>query len=226
MDNLHFSAFSKVVELNGINDHKKCTLPLSVVISLTSNSQGKPVARVNASLERFFSELQASESLFSELELSILTSQEYVTVLRPLSSINKGILIPIFSAKGEQRALAQALEVSINMLRTKVAQAKKVGESCRRPWLLVITDGQGTDVWEDTSARLKHWSKDKSIIPVIINIGSEVESLNEYSIVPPFQGVGKKLDTILKWVTDCIVKVSRADQGTVVSLPNPPKMSS
>jgi uncharacterized protein YegL len=222
MDNAIFSAFSKVAELNRTNDSVITTLPLSVLVSLSNTSQGQPVRAVNTAIERFLTGLQKDDSLSSQLELSLLSSQQYVTVLRPLESIEQGLAIPMFSAKGDERALAQGIEVAVNMLRSKVSQAQKTDLPCRRPWLLVITDGQGTDVWQDTAIRLKHWSEEKAIIPIIINIGQCEDSLNEYSSIPVFQDAITLLDDILNWARECLQMVTNAEHGQTVHLPNPP----
>ncbi len=222
MDNAIFSAFSKVAELNRSNDNVIPNLPLSVLVSLTQKSQGESVGAVNSSLERFLNALQKHDSLSSQLELNLLSSQQYVTVLRPLESIQQGLSVPLFSAKGDERALAQGIEVAVNMLRSKVSHTQKNGAHCRRPWLLVITDGQGTDVWKDTAVRLKHWSEEKAIIPIIINVGQNEDSLSEYSTIPVFQDAMTVLDDLLNWVRECLQLITNAEHGETVHLPIPP----
>lgn len=222
MDKELLVAFNKVTELNEEKDQVKVSLPLSLLVTLTQASQGQRVKAVNDSIEKFVTKLMKNESLAPLLDISILTSQQHVNVLRPQLPVEHGIAIPLFSAKGHDRTLAQGLDVAINMLRSKVAANNQAAIPCRRPWLIAITDGQGTDVWQDTATQLKHLSEEKVIIPIIINIGQYEESLNAYSVFPTSHCADGALDEMFVWLEECLLMVVNAQQGQTVRLPSPP----
>ncbi|WP_123766747.1 vWA domain-containing protein [Vibrio maerlii] len=195
---------------------------MSILVTLTDSSRGKIISEVNQAIESFLLSVRDTNTLAEQVEVALLESREYVTVHSPLKPINQTIF-PLFSASSEHRALGQGLDVAINMLRTAVAESKQKGHTCRRPWCVVITDGQASDVWEDTAARLKAWSEDRSIIPVIINVGDKEDGLDEYSCIPTCHASGEQLKEILDWVKQSIALVACANPGDTVRLLSPPQ---
>jgi uncharacterized protein YegL len=216
-----YTAFEQVTRRNLQSD--KARLPVSLLVTLTNASKGAVVTEVNYAVESFLLSLREVPALVEQVEFALLESREYVTVHSPLKPITE-IPFPLFSANGDCRALGQGLDVAINMLRTVVAESKQKGYTCRRPWCVVITDGQASDVWKDTAARLKAWSDERAIIPIIINVGSKEETLNDYSCIPAFNVSREELSEVLGWVKQSLEQIASAEPGETVRLSPAPLM--
>lgn len=215
-----YSAFEQVTQRNHQSD--KTRLPVSLLVTLADTSKGAIVTDVNQAIESFLLSLREVRTLAEQVDIALLESREYVTVHSPLKPIAQAP-IPLFSANGRHRALGQGLDVAINMLRTVVADIKQKGHTCRRPWCVVITDGQASDVWKDTASRLKAWSEERAIIPVIINVGAPDEALNDYSCIPAFDVSSEQLLEILDWVKQSLEQIASAEPGETVRLLPPPE---
>ncbi|USD65594.1 hypothetical protein [Vibrio sp. SCSIO 43136] len=205
-------------------DQRQPYLPISMLIALNESSQGEKVSVVNKVVETFLLDIAKCPTLSEVLDISIISTQQYVTVLRPQTTIDDGISVPLFSAKGSKRALGQGLEVSINMLRTKVVECDAEGTSCRRPWLIVITDGVGTDCWEDSAIKLQRLAEEKSMIPVIINLGDRAEALEQCAVIPVFHNAAFTVGQVLDWVKSSMQIIAKAQVGQMVRLPSPPSI--
>ncbi|WP_162674501.1 hypothetical protein [Vibrio variabilis] len=221
MDNTSIinSAFEHVNQLN--TQSSQFRFPMSILVSLTKSSEGTVISAVNREIERWFVSLQSKPDVIEQLDISFLQSQEYVTVQSSLKPLKESS-VPLFSAIGANRALAQGLEVVMSMLRTAVADSKANSVTCRRPWCVVVTDGQATDVWTDSAAKLKHWSCEKSIVPIIINLGEYDESLEEYSVVPVLNASFNQLPVVFDWLKESIECIASSQPGTTVRLPELP----
>lgn len=221
MENPSFlgSAFEQVNQIN--TQSSQFRFPMSILVSLTKSSEGTIIGAVNREIERWFVSLQSKPEVIEQLDISFLQSQEYVTVQSSLKPLKESS-VPLFSAIGANRALAQGLEVVMSMLRTAVADSKANNVTCRRPWCVVITDGQATDVWNDSAAKLKHWSREKSIVPIIINLGKHDESLEQYSVVPVLNASFEQLPDVFNWLLDSIDCIVKSQPGTTVRLPDLP----
>lgn len=217
-----YTAFEQVTKRNYLSDNNR--LPVSLLVTLSGASKGETVSEVNQAIESFLLSLQEVRILAEQVEIALLESHEYVTVHCPLKPMTQ-TPFPLFSANADHRALGQGIEVAINILRTAVAKSKQKGHTSRRPWCIVITDGQASDVWEDTAARLKTWSKDRTIIPVIINVGSTEETLSDYSCIPAIHVNGKQLGEVLGWIKQSLEQVARAEPGDIVRLLPPPQFN-
>ncbi len=219
MSFLH-AAFEQVIQRN--QQSGKTRLPVSLLVTLTDESKGGIVTEVNQAIESFLLSLREVHALAEQVEIALLESREYVTVHTPLRPITQ-TPFPLFSANGERRALGQGLDVAINMLRTVVAESKQKGSTCRRPWCVVITDGQASDVWKDTADRLKAWSEERAIIPIIINVGRPNLQLNEYSCIPACHVSDGQLSEVLGWVKQSLEQIANAEPGDTVRLLPPPQ---
>lgn len=215
-----YTAFEQVTKRNSQSDKKR--LPVSLLVTLSGASKGETISEVNQAIESFLLSLQEVRILAEQVEIALLESHEYVTVHCPLKPITQ-IPFPLFSANSVHRALGQGIDVAINILRTAVADSKQKGHTSRRPWCIVITDGQASDVWEDTAARLKTWSEDRAIIPLFINVGLREEALNDYSCFPACNVNGKQLGEMLGWIKQSLEQVARAEPGDTVRLLSPPQ---
>jgi uncharacterized protein YegL len=207
-------AFNKVSELNDefLSDASP-TIVLSVLVSLTDESKGDMIQALNSRLPKFVDKLNSKVD--NSIELSIVTTHEYATVQRPNYPLMAKSSLPLIAARGHKRALGQGMEVSLNILRTRVRELQFQAKPVRKPWLIVITDGSPTDVWEDTAFKLKHWSSEKSVVPIIINTGEPDSLLQQFSEIPVFDIQPSELNSTFNWVIESLTRISQAQSGSV-----------
>ncbi|ABM03322.1 hypothetical protein Ping_1510 [Psychromonas ingrahamii 37] len=146
----------------------------------------------------------------------LIQTADYCRVISPLKRVEDINSIPLFGAYGKDLAMAQGLEVAFNMLLTRVHQLKKKQVKVKRPWLILFTDGLGSDYDKETAKKLYRYSLENKLIVFIVNIGKETDDLAKFSSIAPLVINISKIESIFTWFYNSFTEIILAEDGIVI----------
>lgn len=78
--------------------------------------------------------------------------------------------------------MGQAVEFAMHEIEKRVELYKRYGITCYKPWLILLSDGEATDDYLLSAAKLVEKQKERRIKVLCIKLGSEEESLSRFHI--------------------------------------------
>jgi len=213
------AAFAQVNKLNRLADISKVAaqercLPVSIVFALNESSQGGLLNSLNKSLVTFIETLRSQRESES-IELALIQTSDHARVSLPLKKVSEIRRTPMLSAYGDELAVAQGVEVAFTMLVSRYQKLKEQQKAVKRPWLIIFTDGIGTDHYHETAKKLRTYSEDKRLIIFIINVGEENASLATFSTIAPLNVTADLIGNMFNWFSSSFVNILKTKEGTV-----------
>jgi len=213
------AAFAQVNRLNRLADVSKIAteescLPVSIVFALNESSQGGLLNSLNRSLVTFIETLK-SQRATAAIELALIQTSDHARVSLPLKKVSEIRSTPLLSAYGDELAVAQGVEVAFTMLVSRYKKLKEQQKPVKRPWLILFTDGIGTDHYHETAKKLRAYSEDKRLIIFIINVGEESASLATFSTIAPLNVTADQIGNMFNWFNNSFLNILKTKEGAV-----------
>jgi len=212
-------SLAQVNKLNSLAHESKLAaqeicLPVSMVFALKESSQGRLLNSLNEGFAQFTETLK-SQAITSSLELALIQTSDYARVSHPLKKVSEMRTTPILSAYGSELAVAQGVEIAFTMLVSRYQYLKEQHKAVKRPWLILFTDGMGTDYHLETAQKLRAYSEDKRLIIFIVNVGEADDSLATFSTIAPLEITENQIDNMFNWFSNSFLKILNSKEGEV-----------
>jgi len=121
---------------------------------------------------------------------------------------------------GDLTPMGAAMRCALDEIESQKAQMRSAGVSYKRPIILLLTDGEPTDDWQQVAAECKNAEAAHRVNIMPIGIGSEANR----QILAAFSGKGAlnlsglRFRELFIWLSRSIQAVSRAATGATVQL--------
>lgn len=208
-----------IFETSDFADNPEPRCPCLLVLDHSGSMAGPPIAELNAGLALFRDELLADGLAMKRVEVGIIgfgparVLQEFETAAT--------FTPPTLKANGDT-PLGQAIEMAVEMVRSRKQEYRQNGISYYRPWIFLITDGAPTDAWAQAESLVKQGEQDKSFAFFPIGVrGANMTILSQISTRAPLSLDGLKFRELFSWLSSSLRSVSRSTPGTEVKLEPP-----
>lgn len=198
--------------------------PVALLLDTSGSMDGQPISQLNKGVKTFFNEIAGDDFARFSVELEIITYGEVPERSVPFISFNKltDVKYPNFTANG-MTPMGGALSMAFKDLKERKNEYRRLGIPYYQPWIVLMTDGQPNDDWEEEARKVRKNAKEKKLVFLGVGVGDDVDmdTLKEIcpANFPPKKLDGLKFSDFFEWLSQSLSGVSRSSVGDTVPLP-------
>lgn len=167
-------------------------LPVYILLDTSGSMHGEPIEAVNNGMQMLINQLRQNPQAIETAYISIITFDSTAQQVIPLTDLASFQMIPL-RATGVT-ALGDALKLTAQCIDREVIKTTMERKGDWKPIVFIMTDGVPTDDWK---AGLAEYRKVKTAFTVACAAGGGSDT------------------TILKQITDNVVKLDEADGASI-----------
>jgi len=156
------------------------------------------------------------------VELEVITFDDDANVAMPFTPISEVEREPDDLVADGMTSLGAGLRLASKHLRERRNLYKRSGISSYRPWVVLMTDGEPNDDWEQAAGEMRQLGEDGKLQYIGIEIGDDADHDTLCRILPsqpgPVKLKGLRFREFFRWLTDSLRSVSASavsDQNNV-----------
>ena len=187
---------------------------------------GEKIQGLNNGLQQFQNDILRDETISQRVEVAVISFASIVEYLQKPALV-ENITMPVLQAGGGTDMVG-GLRKSIDVIAERKEYWKEHGVAYKRPWIVMITDGQA-DI-SSIKDEIEQGSKDKHffIMPVAVGDDADLNVLNSIAssldASQPSRALKigeKKFSELFKWLSNSIGNIALAQPGTNVNIADP-----
>ena len=202
-----------------MNPTPRCACVL--VLDTSGSMQGQPIEELNQGVTQFIEEVKGDELAQYSVEIGVVTAgpnvqqQLSITPAHLIESTNP------FGANGGT-PLGEAVNRALDMLEDRKREYKTKGVPYYQPWLVLISDGEPTDSWQDAASKSRLMAENRKLVVIPVGVsGADLDKLSQFSNRPAKTLVGLKFREFFAWLSASMARVSASNSTTAnVNLPS------
>lgn len=200
------------------NPSPRC--PVALVLDTSGSMSGSPIAQLNAGAQLFIDEVKRDDLARWSVELGIFTAGGRVDCLLDFTGVEQIAGIAPMGATGTT-PLGEATRLALDRLEARKAQYRNAGVPYYQPWLVIISDGEPTDHWQDAAQRARELSANRKLVSLPIGVnGADLSVLSAFSSKPAVALDGLKFRELFLWLSASMARVSASTSSdAAVQLP-------
>lgn len=184
-------------------------------------SEPTPISQLNEGFQRFLEALKEDEVAAYSVEVGVIIAGGSVQEILPFTTAIQIDEVMPFQAAG-QTPLGEAVELALQRLDERKAEYKKNGVPYYQPWLVVISDGEPTDSWQQVAQKAKAQSDDRKLVSLMVGVkNADMNKLGQFSSKPALKLDGLKFSEFFEWLSASMSRVSMSSSTSAsVALPS------
>ena len=192
-----------------------------VILDTSASMGGAPIQQLNDGFAHFIQSLQQDEVAACSVEVSVITAGGNVSEQLPFTTAMDIQSCPRFSASGGT-PIGEAVNVALQKLEKRKHDYQKNGVAYYQPWLVIISDGEPTDVWQSAASASRQLSQNRKLVVLPIGVeNADLGKLSQFSSRPAKALQGLKFNEFFEWLSVSMSRVS-ASASTSSSVQLPP----
>ena len=194
-----------------------CILLLDVSYSMgVSNA----IQALNAGLLDFQHALETKDIVQYRVDLAVLTFIKKVQTVCDFIPAAEFQAAPL-TADG-RTPMGEAICTALEMLENRKEYYRLRGNPVYRPWIIMITDGEPTDPWQDAAARVREAEQRKACVFYAVGVeGAKFEILEKISVRKPMKLRGLAFGELFVWLSNSLGGVASTRPGDKVAVEKP-----
>ncbi|MFB2917874.1 vWA domain-containing protein [Aerosakkonema funiforme] len=202
------------------NPEPRC--PVVLLLDTSQSMSGQPISELNAGVATFKQEVYKNEKARLRVEVAIITiSNEQPQLVQPFVTINE--FNPQTLTTSGRTPMGQAIELALDKVEARKQTYNNLGISYYQPWVVLITDGEPTDDWQNAAQRVQEATAANKLCFFAIGVrNAKMEILKQIapSTTPPVMLDGLKFQELFRWLSGSMERVSTSQIGDQVDLPS------
>ena len=209
------------LELVKLAENPDPRAPCLLLLDTSASMQGEAINALNEGLKAFHNDVMRDELARRRVEIALVgfgydgvqAQQDFVTV---------DDWTPTDLKAGGSTPLGSAIDLGLDLLRTRKDMYQQAGLQYYRPWVFLITDGEPTDAWQDAAQRIQDEDDAKGLI--FFAVGVENANMKKLTDIasparPPIKLKGLQFAELFLWLSQSQQKVSHSRVGDQLALP-------
>ncbi len=201
-----------------------------LVVDRSGSMTGEPIKQLNEGLASFYDEIESNVKLANGLEVAIIAFDEQVDVIQYPDLVHN-FQIPALKASS-LTSLNKAMREAIHLVEERKNYYKETGQSYKRPWIILITDGAPTDggvddladqIAEDTKNKKYMFlpiGVDNADMKILQKITGYVKEGNQWVKMKPLHMANAKFSNFFIWLSASMDIINASTEGDKVTLPD------
>ena len=105
--------------------------------------------------------------------------------------------------------IGEAVNVALQKLEKRKHDYQKNGVAYYQPWLVIISDGEPTDVWQSAASASRQLSQNRKLVVLPIGVeNADLGKLSQFSSRPAKALQGLKFNEFFEWLSASMSRVS------------------
>ena len=209
-------------ETNDLIDNPSPRCACMLVLDVSHSMEGQKIAELNEGVRQFIHEVKKDDFAKYSVELGVITFGGDVDTIIDFGPLEQ-ITWEDLSVNGNT-PMGKAVNAAIDSLEKRKQEYRESGNSYYQPWLVLMTDGAPTDVYQEAAEKLQQQALEKKIVVFGIGIGSDcdLDVLAEFCPEnrPPAKLDRLKFKNFFEWLSQSMSMVSQSTPGTETNLPS------
>lgn len=192
-----------------------------VVLDTSGSMNGAAIEQLNEGFQFFINALKEDEIAAYSVEVGVITAGESVIEQLPFTAAYNIEHVKCFRASG-LTPLGKATELALRRLEERKKEYKKNGVAYYQPWLVIISDGVPTDLYEHVANKARDLSQNRKLVclPVGVN-GANLSILSQFTHRGAKKLDGLKFNEFFDWLSTSMSRVSSsASTCSSIQLPS------
>lgn len=208
------------------NQRTPCVLVLdaSSSMSAATPSGRTRIEALNSGIKALEDALRDDDMALGRVQIAIVSvggPSDDAEIMLDWTDANNFSAFPLQT--GGSTPLAKGLQLALDLVEEGKENLKAAGVNYHRPWMMVITDGEPTDIdseWNDAvkACRDAENAKKVEIFPIGVE-GADISKLSEISSKSPIKLSGIKFKELFVWLSNSLGAVSRSRPGEDIEIP-------
>lgn len=200
------------------NPEPRC--PVILLCDTSGSMSGAPINALNAGLAAFKEDVYRDEMALLRVEVALVTfgpvrlTQDFVTI--------DNFTPPKLKAD-DRTPMGEAIEYALDLLEDRKEIYKNNSIQYYRPWVLLMTDGAPTDIWQNAAHRVRQAEAQGRLLFFAIGVqGADMNTLQQITPPerPPVLLNGLDFRSLFLWLSKSMKRVSSSQVGgTMIALP-------
>lgn len=199
--------------------------PIIFVIDKSGSMVGKPIEEVNDGITQFAKDIQSNLDTKNRLEIAIVAFDHEIDVLRNFSTTREQLEMPVITTAGGLTHTEDAIICAMEMIESRKQDYKTQNIPYKRPYLILLTDGEtygdNQDV-ERLASSIRKADSDKKFIFWAFGIAdANMDELKKFttenSIIQNISSVDN-ISKWFKWLSASFDKISTSGDKDKVDL--------
>ena len=213
---------------NNLIDNPSPRCPCMVVLDTSGSMSGgffssgpAPIDQLNEGFQKFLESLRNDEVAAYSVEVGVITAGGSVKEALPFTTVHAIESFQPLVASGNT-PLGGAVEFALKRLNDREEEYKRNGVPYYQPWLIVISDGEPTDNWQQVAQEAKFQSANRKLVSLMVGVNdADMEKLGQFSSKPALKLDGLKFSEFFEWLSASMSRVSASSSTSAsVNLPS------
>jgi len=200
------------------NPEPRC--PVILLCDTSGSMAGAPIDALNAGLAAFKEDVYRDEMASLRVEVALVTfgpvrlTQDFVTI--------DNFTPPKLKAD-DRTPMGEAIEYALDLLEDRKEIYKNNSIQYYRPWIVLMTDGAPTDIWQNAAYRVRQAEAQRRLLFFGVGVqGADMNTLRQMTPPerPPLLLNGLDFKSMFQWLSTSMKRVSSSQVGgTMIALP-------
>lgn len=201
------------------NPSTRCACML--VLDTSGSMSGTAINELNKGVAHFIEAVQQDEVASCSVEVGIISAGGNVRIELPFTTAMNIDGIPTLNATGST-PLGQATTLALQCLDERKYEYQQAGVAYYQPWLVIISDGEPTDEYQNIAQQVKNLSEQRKLVVLPLAVaGANLNKLSEFSSRGAKKLDGLKFSEFFEWLSASMSRVSAsASTSAGVQLPS------
>jgi len=195
-----------------LNPTPRCACVL--VLDTSGSMEGQRIKELNKGVKQFIKEVKEDELAPYSVEIGIITVGPDVKQKMQITPVHKIKPVSSFRASGGT-PLGEAVTAALDMLETRKGEYKTEGVPYYQPWLVLMSDGEPTDSWQDAASKSRSIAKKKKLVVMPVGVSNaNLAVLSLFSNRPAKALAGLKFKEFFAWLSASMARVAASGSTT------------
>lgn len=218
------STTAMTIKADDLIDNPTTRVPVVLCLDVSFSMSGEKIHELNRGVKEFFNAVKNDDVAKYAVELCIVTFNSTAQKILDFAGIERQIeqFKTLNLVASGTTAMGSAVNMALDLLEKRKKEYQDKGVDYWQPWLVLMTDGQPTDVITSAAQRTSDLitGKKLTIFPIMIGESTNLEQLKKFSPnKEPLRLKGLMITEFFDWLGKSVKTTSQSAPGTRIKLP-------
>lgn len=191
------------------NPEPRC--PVVLLLDSSISMEGERISQLNAGVVTFKEEVKRDPTASLRVEVAVISFNDSVNVIQDFITVDD--FVPTRLATKGRTVMGRAIAEALDMVEDRKAIYRDNGIPFYQPWIILITDGEPTDAWQNSASRVRQAVADRKVNFYVIGVQDANMSILRDISSSAVMLQGLKFKELFKWVSASLKIVSSSRVG-------------